>query len=190
MKSLPNLKEFENDTGLANQIWEDVVQSMTEYTHDNTTSKFIPPEEMLIHIRPIAAAFSLLHYTPLPTIKEIYKSHLYSLFCFSIICGTQMYIKERSIYTQHAPFVLELDPLYIREAKNKVIRQLTDGIKVFSPINEAMDIFLTNLLHPHRLEHLPLKNAEFDRSKFDMFMPVTLLWGYLFAKEIILSRPC
>lgn len=180
-------KELQPDM-LALQIWEDVVYSMSQYTDDNILPKFLPPEEILVHVRPIAAAFALLHFTPLPPMKEIYKSHLYSLFYFSIICGIQMYLKERALTKDSAPYRIDTNSLNIREAKNMVMRQLTEGTKVFPPINKTMDIFLTHILTQRRLERLPIRNAEFDSSKFDKFMPVTLLWGYLFASFVILDK--
>lgn len=184
MRSLPEPQEAQVSPA-ASQIWEAVVHSMNEYTDDSMAPKFLPPEELLKYIRPVAAAFALLHYTPLPTMKEIYKSHLYTLFYFSMICGIQMYIKERTITTKHSPYQIITQEKKISEAKNTVMKQLTDGIKVFPPINHTMDIFLTHLLTPRRIERLPLKDATFDHTKFDKFMPVTLLWGYLFAREVI-----
>jgi hypothetical protein len=184
MKNLPDQNEQLIDP-IASQIWEEVVHSMTQFTHDSTTSNFLPPEELLVHIRPVAAAFALLHFTPLPPMKDIYKSHLYALFYLSIVCGVQMFIKERAIQKKHAPYAMNTDIGTIRDAKNSVMKQLSDGIKVFPPINQTMDIFLTNMLTPRRLERLPMRDVEFDNSKFDKFMPVTLLWGYLFAREII-----
>jgi hypothetical protein len=161
---------------------------MNEYTDDSISSKFLPPEEILIYVRPIAAAFAQLLYTPLPAKKELHKSHIYALFYLLIICGIQMYIKERSITKRQAPYRIELDRRYIREAKTKVMQELTQGIKVFPPLNQVMDIFLSHLITPRRLERLPLKNYEFDSGKFDKFLPVTLLWGYLFAQEILIDK--
>jgi hypothetical protein len=68
------------------------------------------------------------------------------------------------------------------------MQELTQGIKVFPPLNQVMDIFLSHLITPRRLERLPLKNYEFDSGKFDKFLPVTLLWGYLFAQEILIDK--
>lgn len=187
MKTIPEPKE-QSIEPLALQIWENVVLAMNQYTHDSTTSKFLPPEEMLVHIRPIAGAFAMLHFTPFPTMKEIYKSHLYALFYFSIVCGVQMYMKERSLRTNFSHYTIRSDNASVRDAKNSVMKQLADGVKIFPPINQTMDLFLSHMLTPRRLERLPLKNAEFDNTKFDKFMPVTLLWGYLFAREIIIDR--
>lgn len=189
MRNLPDPTEINehNNQLLALNIWEDVVSSMSQYTNDSYLSKFNPPEELLRQIRPVAAAFTMLHYTPIPMTKEIYKSQLYTLFNFSILCGIQMYVKQRAILKNHAPYVLQTNNNKIREAKEIVMKQLTEGIRVFPPINQTMDIILQHLITPRRVERLPLKNLEFDNQKFDKFMPVTILWGYLFAREIILD---
>lgn len=188
MKSLPADPNEQLLDPMASQIWEEVVISMTQFTHDSVTSKFLPPEDLLVYIRPIAASFALLHYTPLPTMKEIYKSHLYGLFYLSIVCGIQMFLKERAIRKQYAPYAIQTDQNLVRDAKNNVMKQLAEGIKVFPPINQTMDIFLTHMLTPRRLERLPIQDREFDSAKFDKFMPVTLLWGYLFAREVIVDK--
>lgn len=170
---------------LALRIWEEVVNSMTQYTNDSVSSKFMPAEELLVFIRPVAAAFALMHFTPMPPVKEIYKSHLYSLFYFSIICGIQVYLKERNLIKGYAPFSFVTDTASLIQAKHKIMKQLTDGIQVLPPVNQTMDILLSHLITPRRLLRIPLKNTEFDSAKFDKFMPVTILWGYLFAKEIV-----
>lgn len=187
MRNLPDQSEPQPNL-VASQIWENVVYSMGQYTNDSISSKFFPPEEVLLYIRPVAAAFAQLLYTPLPSMKDIYKSHLYGLLYFAMICGIQMYIKERALIKKSAPYSFITDSRNIRTAKNNVMRQLTDGIKVIPPINHTMDIFLSHLITPKRLSKLPIKNLEFDKNKFDKFMPVTLLWGYLFAREIIVER--
>ena len=190
MRSLPEpyeKKKIEGDS-LALQIWEDVVQSMSQFTDDSIFSKFTPPEELLAHIRPIAAAFAQLHFTPLPPMKVVYKSDLYSIFYFSIIAGVQIFIRQRSILKNHQPYTVRTAPIELREAKNLVMKQLTEGIKVFPPVNQIMDIFLNHTITERRLERLPLKHTEFDSQKFNKFMPVTLLWGYLFANEVIIDQ--
>lgn len=190
MRSLPEPSEKELLRGdiQATQIWETVVLSMSQYANDSIHSKFIPTEELLNIIRPVAAAFSTLHYTPIPPLKEIYKSRLYALFYFTIICGVQIYVKQRSIIKSHAPFVLKTDKTRLREAKNSVMKQLTEGIKVYPPVNQIMDLALSHISVSKRMDRLDIKNTEFDKQKFQKFISVTLLWGYLFAKEIIEDR--
>lgn len=184
LPELPKLRKSENET-ITLRILEDVILSMSQFTNDSAFSKFIPPEEMLLHIRPVAAAFAQLHFTPIPPIQRIYKSHLYSLFYFSIICGIQIYVKYRSIINNHKPYIISLEQHRLRIAKNNVLRELTDGIKVFPPINQVMDIFLNYMVTKRMIGKLSIVNTELDIQKFHNFMPVTLLWGYLFAREVI-----
>ncbi len=187
MKSLPDLPELRNSEveAIAMRILEEVILSMSQFTSDSAFSKFIPPEEMLLHIRPVAAAFTQLHFTPIPPLRKIYKSHLYSLFYFSIICGIQIYTKYRSIINNHRPYIISLEQTRLRIAKNNVMKELTEGVKVFPPINQVMDIFLSYMVTKRMIGKLSIVNTNLDIQKFHNFMPVTLMWGYLFAREII-----
>lgn len=189
MRNLPEVSNREIFNSVeADKIWEAVVLSMSKYTHDSVHSKFMPSEELLNVIRPVAAAFSLIHFTPFPTIKEIYKSRLYTLFYFTIICGIQIYIQQRSFLKQGAPFEIQTDTYKLREAKNKAMKQLTEGMKIYPPVNLLIDLALSNIASAKRIAHLSIKQTEFDNQKLKKFLPVTLLWGYLFAEFTILDK--
>src|SRR5687768_9618680 len=103
MKKLPKKEEVIIDS-LAHKVWADVVYSMDQYTHDSVTSKFFMPEQIINHCRAVAAAFAQLHYSPIPSTKEIYKTRLFSLFYLSMTCGVQVFLKERAIFTNYNPY--------------------------------------------------------------------------------------
>ncbi len=189
MKSLPefiNPRSIETEN-IAFLITQEVIMSMSQFTNDSYFSKFIPPEELLIHIRPIAAAFAQIHFTPLPPMNKIYKSQLYALFYFSIMYGIQIYIKYRSITHDHKPFIITTDQSKLRTARIKAAKELIDGVRVYPPINQVIDHFIKYIITKKMTNKLTIQGLEFDSSKFQSFVPITLLWGYIFVKEIIID---
>jgi hypothetical protein len=184
-KRLP--KEQISIDPLSLQIWEEVVYSMDSYTHDSAISKFYLPEELTTHSKLVAAAFAQIHYAPIPTTEQVMKTRLFGLFYLTIMCGIQSYIKERAIFTSYAPYTIQNDPKVIRDLKSKIMHDLEEGVPVEAPLAEVMDLFL-NQLTPmkHRITK-QTKNRIFHEDLFDKFLPMILVWGYLFAKEMVLD---
>ncbi len=173
---------------LAQQVWEDVIYSMDQYTHDSGVSKFFLPDEIVTQCRSIAAAFAQIHYVPIPSTTDVYKTRLFGLFFLAMTCGVQIYLKERSVFTSYAPYRILTDTNGIREARRKIFRQLEDGIEIFSPIDEVMDLFIKQLSPVKTKIMRYTKDFEFNDELFDKILPITLLWGYLFAKEMIVDE--
>lgn len=173
---------------LAQQVWEDVIYSMDQYTHDSEVSKFFLPDEIITQCRTIAAAFAQIHYMPIPSTTEVYKTRLFGLFFLAMTCGVQIYLKERSVFMSYAPYTILQDAREIREARRKIFRQLEDGIEVFSPIDEVMELFIKQLTPVKAKIIRYTKDLEFNDKLFDKILPITLMWGYLFAKEMIIDE--
>ncbi len=186
MKQLPSQQELQTtNSSVAQTLWEEVVYSMDQFTSDSAVSKFFMPEELLDESRPIAAAFAMLHFSPFPTVKDIYKTKLYSIFLFAITCGTQTYLKEQSVIGNSGNFVFEKDSQRIRYIKNTILRRLVDGVSICEPIDEVMTLFLKELLPLKQQLGTSRTGAFFNEEMFDQFLPITLAWGYLFAKEML-----
>ena len=184
-KRLP--KEHISVDPLALQIWEEVVYSMDSYTHDSTVAKFYLPEELTTHCRLIAAAFAQIHYAPIPKTEEVMKTRLFGLFYLTIICGAQTYLKERAIFTHYNPYTIQTDEKAIRELKNKIMHELEEGVPVDAPLSEVMDLFLHQLTPMKQKIMKQAKSRIFHEDLFDKFLPMILVWGYLFAKEMVLD---
>lgn len=159
--------------------------SMDQYTHDSQFSKFYLPEEIIPHCRESAAIFTQVHYAPIISTEEAYKSRLYSFFLLSMVCGVQIYLKERSVLNKMNSYTVTVDESAIAEAKRKVSRQLFDGAVILETIDQVMNLFLTQLMMLKQKRRFSMKNHEFDEEKFDRFLPASILWGYLFAKEVV-----
>jgi hypothetical protein len=188
MKKLPENQEPQLISDpLVLQIWEDVVYAMDQYTDDASVSKFFMPVELSDHCRAMAASFALLHFSPLPDMQVILKSRLYGVFYLSLHCGIQIYLKERAIMTSYLPYRILSDEHQIREIKNTILKQLAEGIQVYAPVNQVMDLFLQQLTPMKEKVRRNMKEQVFNDELYDKFLPVTMLWGYLFAREMILD---
>lgn len=186
MKRLPKKESYSTDP-MALQVWEDVIYSMDQYTHDSTLSKFFMPEEITLHCKETAAIFAQLHFSPIPTTKEVMKTKLFGLFYLAMTCGVQIYLKERAIFTNYLPYVIQNDLQEIRVAKKKTLKQLEDGVEIFQPITDVLELFMQQLVPTKEKMKRHNKNRDFNEELFDKILPITLIWGYLFAREMILD---
>lgn len=185
MKRLPKA-EISIDP-LAQRVYEDVVCSMEQYTDDSAVSKFYLPEPLLSHSRKTASIFAQIHYAPLLTPAQAVKSRLFGLLLLSIICGSQIYFKERSVFTNFAPYQIRSNEKVIKDIKHRVTKMLFDGATILETTDQVMRLFLDHMVTPRMMRRLAMHDHDFDREKFDRFMPASILWGYLFAKEMIID---
>jgi hypothetical protein len=185
MRRLPK-QNIEIDP-IAHRIFEEVVCSMEQYTHDSTLSKFYLPEYFLKHCRDVSSIFAQIHYAPLLEPKKAVKSRIFGLFFLSINCGAQIFLKERSIFTNFAPYSLYTDEKIVKDIKQRVTKMLFDGATILETTDQAMKIFLEQLVTPKQVRRLMIYDHDFDVEKFDRFMPASILWGYLFAKEMVIE---
>lgn len=187
MKRLPSKEEQTIDITVQ-RIWEDIVYSMDQYTHDSVLSKFYLPEDILVHCRSIANIFAQLLYTPIPSPDEIQKSRLYGMLYLSMTCGVQIYLKERSLTKGYLPYTIQKDEALIRLAKNKVGKLLSEGIKVQPPVSQVMELFIAQLNTEHYIRRFSLRGREFNAEKFENLLPAAIMWGYLFSQELIVDQ--
>ncbi|HLD01500.1 MAG TPA: hypothetical protein VJC10_01365 [Patescibacteria group bacterium] len=166
------------------RIWDEVVGTMEKYTCDSYIPTFLQPETIISECRSMAVAFTLLHYNPLPENEEVYRSKMYSLFFFSSVCGVQIYLKEYSFFNNFAPYSIEGDSRLIRESKNRALRQLTEGIEISETINQIMTLFLIQLDPIKEKLRRRQQDESVNQHLFEKLLPITMVWGYLFAQEV------
>lgn len=186
MKRLPSNEQEEIDP-VVNRIWEEIVYSMDEYTDDSNLSKFYLPEEILIHCRTAAQVFTQLLYTPIPSQEEVKRTRLYGLIYLSMSCGVQIFLKERALTKPYSPYSINTQSNHIRHVRNKVGKLLSEGIKVQHPVSQVMELFITNLNSEQYVKRLTLRGKEFNAEKFENLLPAAIMWGYLFAKELVID---
>ena len=96
MKRLPSKQEQQLDPSVQ-RIWEDIVYSMDQYTHDSALSKFYLPEDLLVHCRKASNIFSQLLYNPIPSPEEVSRTRLYGMLYLSMTGGVYKYILRREV---------------------------------------------------------------------------------------------
>ena|SRR3990167_5635578 len=185
MKRLP--KKIEYIDPVAQTIWHTVVDTMDQYTNDSVLSKFYLPEELVTHCRSTASIFAQVHYAPLLEPDEAYKTRLYTLFLFSMMCVVQIYLKERSMIKNYPYYKIVSNERLVKEARQKVTKLLFDGAVILETIDQVINMFLAQLMVIRQKRRFTIKDKIFDEEKFDRFLPASILWGYLFTKELIID---
>jgi hypothetical protein len=186
MKRLPDQEEQIIDSTVQ-RIWEDIVYSMDQYTNDSTLSKFYLPEDVMKHCHMTANIFTQLLYSPIPTPQEAKKTRLYAMIHLAMTCGVQIYLKERSLTKGYSPYHISKDEITIRDARIKIGKALSEGIKVKPPVSQVMELFITQLNTSHYLRRFSLKGYEFNSEKFDNLLPAAIMWGYLLTQELVID---
>jgi len=187
MKRLPDQEEQLIDSTVQ-RIWEDIVYSMDQYTNDSTLSKFYLPEDALTHCHVAATIFTQLLYYPIPSPQEAKKTRLYAMVHLAMTCGVQIFLKERGLKKGFSPYKITTDEVAIRDARNKIGRVLSEGIKVKPPVSQVMELFIAQLNTPHYLRRFSLKGHEFNSEKFENLLPAAIMWGYLLTKELVIDQ--
>lgn len=187
MKRLPDQEEQVIDPAVQ-RIWEDIIYSMDQYTHDSAVSKFYLPEDILIHCRSAANIFTQLLYTPIPSPDEVKKTRLYGMIHLSMTCGVQIYLKERCLTRGYLPYKINNDSETVRFARNKIGKLLSEGIKVQPPVSQVMELFITQLNTEHYIRRFTIKGREFNAEKFENLLPAAIMWGYLLAQELVVNE--
>ncbi|MEK7605145.1 MAG: hypothetical protein AAB478_01335 [Patescibacteria group bacterium] len=187
MKRLPSKQEQQLDPSVQ-RIWEDIVYSMDQYTHDSALSKFYLPEDLLVHCRKASNIFSQLLYNPIPSPEEVSRTRLYGMLYLSMTGGVQIYLKERSLTKGYLPYRIRKEDEDIRLARQKIGRTLSEGIKVQPPVSQVMELFITHLNTQQYIRRFSLRGREFNVDKFENLLPAAIMWGYLFAKELVVDE--
>jgi len=187
MRRLPDKEEQVIDPAVQ-RIWEEIIYSMDQYTHDSSLSKFYLPEEILSHCRSAANIFTQLLYTPIPSPTEVQKTRLYGMLHLTMTCGVQIYLKERALTKGYLPYRITTDDKTIRSARNKIGRLLSEGIKVQPPVSQVMELFITQLNTDHYIRRFSMKGREFNAEKFENLLPAAIMWGFLLAQELIINE--
>ncbi|MBI5044956.1 MAG: hypothetical protein HZC02_03450 [Candidatus Levybacteria bacterium] len=185
MKSLPS--DEGQSVGTVLRIWEEIIGSMDQYTHDSLLSKFYLPEEILTQCKKSAEIFAQLLYSPIPSSKEIEKTKLYGLMYLSMACGVQIFLKERSIEKGYTPYKIANDPAHIRNTRLKIGNMLSEGVRVKSPVSQVIDLFIFHLDTNSYIKKFSIKKKEFNAEKFEDLLPAAIMWGYLTAKELVVD---
>lgn len=169
------------DDPKAIKIYKDIVKSLNEYPNDGVQSKFFLPENLTINSRSIAAAF-VMSFNPKLKLDSVYNSELYSLFLLAAVCGMQIFLKERSMLKNSAPYKVQSNKIKTEKAQKEALEILSEKPDVEPFIEQVMaNFFLKFLSAKENFED------ELLQEKLDLNLSMAMLWGYFFAKEMIIE---
>lgn len=167
------------------RIWEEIITSYNTYTNDSSVVRFFLPEQLILHCRPVAAAFTSLPYSPTLDPQKVYETSLYYVFLLSTVCGVQIYLKEQAIERGYGPYKIYADETIVKNAKEQALLGLSMGAKLPEPADQVMKKFIAQFANSTQKSNFRLKGKSFDRKRYEYLLPASVFWGYLFAKDMI-----
>jgi hypothetical protein len=173
----------------AQHIFEDVLRMQTEFTHDNTLSKFFPPEQINEASYIISGALATTLYPSSISFEKIKGSSLHMLFYLAILLGFNTYLKERSYTVDAPPFTYLEDKKNIDTIREELFQKATQGALDATPLGEAaITKFYNHLLSSRSTENFTIDDHEIIPTNFEKYLGVILYWGYNFAQETIIEQ--
>lgn len=169
----------------AYKIYQDILLSLESYHDDSTVAKFFLPEELGDHCKSVSASFAFALSSPDATLEEIYDSKLYYLYYLTMMYGTQIYLKEHALRTHHAYYVIEKDALRIEAIKNKVTELLCGEYSVDPASNMVMGLYKNQIHETKQKVQKEIMEVGYSAEDFDRCLHSSLMFGYLFAREMI-----
>ena len=186
----PTARQAEKQLQLqATYIANDIFALMNQYTHDSATAKFFLSDEISKSIYVTAGSFASVVYAPQLEIEEITTANILPLFLVLITYGFQIYIKERSLKTNAAPYRLPTDEEFIHDASNAILTEAIEGNIIATPLAEAIiEIMLNQLQSTINLDDYELNDYAMDEQKVYDYMTIALYFGYNLA-TVLLNKP-
>lgn len=169
------------------RIYEGIVNSLNEYPHDSNQAKFFLPENITVNCRSIAGAFTMSSYDPVLDPEKVYKTKLYSYFLLALVCGVQIFLKVRSLEKNSSPYSIEAHPNKIKKAQQNALLSLTVKPPIPAYAEEVIIKFLLRLSVSREKENLNIKGKKIYKERIDMNLSSAILWGYYFAKKMVLD---
>lgn len=179
-------KSAERLEAQAISIASEIFNLLNQYTNDSATSKFFLNDEISASFYVAAGGFTSLVYVPPLEAEEIKNKHAVSFFFILATYGFQVYLKERSIKTNAAPFRLPTNETLIEDASIKILDNAEEGKLISSPLSDAViNIIIKQIEKTMNLKDFEIKDHALDEKKLFSYMLVTLYYGYNMAVYII-----
>jgi len=169
-------------TVIANEIFN----LINQYTHDSGISKFFLTDDIAYNCYLLAGGFASLIYSPALDPDELPDSAILSYIYALLTYGFNIYIKERSLLTNAAPYVLPTNKTVIKQLQKKTL-DMTDQGKLYStPLaDKIISIILLNVQNNIELDGLKIRTHTLQVSRFNGYSKLSLYWGYNFALQLI-----
>lgn len=174
---------------LSQNIFEDVIKMQSQFTSDNSLSKFFPPESINEACYIISGALASTLYPDTMPFEEVKGSALHMLYYLGILLGFNTYLKELSYNTTSAPFSFIDDEPRIEAIREDLFQKATRGELDATLLGEAIITrFYTHLLKSRTAEDFTIKEFKITDINFEKYLGAILYWGYNFASEVVISE--
>ncbi len=169
-------------------IAADIFDLVNQYTHDSGTSKFFLPEEINRSFYITAGGFSSAIYTPPLEADEVQASYALTFFLVLITYGYQIYVRERSLRTNAAPYRLPDDYDVIEKITFEVLNIADDATFYSTPLaDDIVDILLSQIERNITLDEFSFKEHTLDKKKLYNYMSLAIYFGYNMAAGLLLD---
>ncbi|MGI8419796.1 MAG: hypothetical protein ACR2LN_04075 [Candidatus Levyibacteriota bacterium] len=180
---------YENTYQLEDQaliIANEIFNLINEYTNDSQVSKFFLTDEVANACYGLTAGFTSVVYTPSldpeETIDSMMLSFLYALMTY----GFNIYLKERSLRTNSAPYSMPYEKKIVKKAQKDTLSRTTKGDLVSTALaDNIIAILVENIRNQMDLKEFIIKEHRMNRSKFWDYVKLSLYWGYNFAQTLL-----
>lgn len=167
-------------------IANEIFNLINQYTNDSSVSKFFLTDEIASSCYSLTAGFTAVIYTPNlepdKTVDAALLSFLYALMTY----GFNIYLKERSLSTNSAPYTLPHEKKIVKSAQKRALTRTNKGNLVSTPLaDNIIAIILENITTQMDINEFTIKGHRLNKRKFWDYVKLSLYWGYNFAEELL-----
>lgn len=186
-KTVPQNSNLE---GQAMLIASEIFQLINQYTHDSNVSKFFLADEVATACYGLAGGFSSVVYSPPLEPERVKDTAILSLMYALMTYGFNIYLKERSLITNAAPYRLPTDQKTIKDIQKKTLKRTSMGKLLSTPLSDKIiAILLENVKNQMSMSEFILEGHRLHKRKFNEYVKLSLYWGYNFARELLTIKP-
>ncbi len=179
----------EQTSGLEEQallIAGEIFNLINQYTHDSTVSKFFLTDDVANACYGLAAGFTAVVYTPALDPEETVDCALLSFLYALMTYGFNIYLKERSLRTNAAPYRMPVDMKVIKKAQKITLGKTSKGNLVSTPLaDKIIAIIMENIEHQMDMDEFHIAKHRTNKTKFWNYSKLSLYWGYNFAEALL-----
>lgn len=167
-------------------IASEIFNLINQYTNDSNIAKFFLSDEIAKACYGLAGGFSSVMYTPALKPSELQDTPILSFFYALMTYGFNIYLKERSLLTNAAPYYLPTDVAYIKKIQKKTLTLTSRGDLVSTLLaDKIITILFENIHNQIDLTEFTIKGHRFSKRKFWDYTKLSLYWGYNFGRGLL-----
>lgn len=182
----PSPQEFARLEEQAMLITSEIFNSLNQYTHDSSISKFFLTDYIAQMCYTVAGGFASSLYTPPLEPEEVKDTTIISFIYALMTYGFNIYLKERSLTTNAAPYTLPQDPRIIKKIQRRTLLHISRGKLLSTPLaDKIIKILTNNIKNQTKIEELSLSGHRLNKRKFFDYCKLSMCWGYNFARGLL-----